>query len=399
MNDFERSLQETLGHAAGNAPRLAGTAAARLETGYRRRRRRLQAALATAAVVAVAGGGVVGLRVSGDTGASSASATGGRSSQVMTSTKIEAKPIEQVWPQAVVKLPLKAPNGRDLRPITLIDDQTLLVAADRDFERPETIYAYPLAGGEPRKIADVPEPQGVVRFSGGFSVGDGQVAWWNTTKGKTHIWAASLDGAGARPVADQDMEGFDGFGVANGKVVFSPVNGGVFTVPLTGGKATRIPAGDKQHLLSWPWAGSPGIGGGRDKPLFTRLVNLETGKVDSAAVDGKDRVYACGVRSCIGVTADEEGFVRLRDGSQQKDVPLGYQIPEPPRQDRFHLCNIKEDEQALGLFDVSTGTIVDLGLRTAEVENGEFPVTDPTGRIMSYRLKGELHVVVLSRIP
>ncbi|MFD0888364.1 TolB family protein, partial [Streptosporangium algeriense] len=343
-------------------------------------------------------GGVVGLRVTGGAGASSVSASNGNPTQVITSAKATARPIEQVWPQAVVRMPLKAPNGRDLRPITLIDDQTLLVAADRDFERAEAVYAYPLAGGELRKIADVPEPKGTLRFASGFSVGDGQVVWWTTTKGRTHIWAASLDGARARPVADQDMEGFDGFGVADGKAVFSPVDGGVFTVPLTGGKATRIPAGDGQYLLSWPWAGSPGTGGGRDKPLFTRLVNLETGKVDSAAVGEDERVYACGVRSCIGMTADERAFVRLRDGSQQRDVPVGYQIPEPPRQDRFHLCNVKENEQGLGLYDVNTGTVVDLGLRE-EVANGGIPVTDPTGRIMSYRLKGELHVIVLPRIP
>ncbi|MBB4918893.1 hypothetical protein [Streptosporangium saharense] len=108
--------------------------------------------------------------------------------------------------------------------------------------------------------------------------------------------------------------------------------------------------------------------GPRDKPPFTRLVNLETGQVSQAALHEGERVYACGVRSCIGTTNGGRPFTRLRDGSQQKYVSIGYQVPEPPSQDRFHLCEVWED-----------------------TANGEITTAD--------RLKGEFYVVVLVRIP
>ncbi|MER7128169.1 hypothetical protein [Streptosporangium saharense] len=396
MSDFERTLRETLGHAAGNAPRLGGMAADRLETGYRRRRRRLRAAVATAAVVAVAGGGVVGLRVGDGTRAASLRSPTGDPSAAVTVPRPSARPIEQVWPQAVVRIPLKD-RGRNLRPVTLVDDRTLLVTAEREVDHATALYTYDLTDRKLRKIAEVPEPKGTERFASDLSVGDGQVAWWTATKDRTHIWAASSDGAGARLVADQDGEGFDGFGVANGSVVFSPMDGGVFTVPLTGGRATRIAAGDGQYLLSWPWAGSPGTGES-DKPPFTRLVNLETGQVSQAVVHEGERVYACGVRFCIGTTNGGWPFTRLRDGSRQKYVPVGYQDPAPPSQDRFHLCDVGKDGPGIGICDVDTGTVVDLGLGE-DVANGAVSTTDRSGRIMSYRVKGESYVVILSRIP
>ncbi|SFK06631.1 hypothetical protein SAMN05216275_116133 [Streptosporangium canum] len=404
MSDFEDTLRTTLGRAAEHAPRLPGAVAGQLEIGYRRRRRRFQALLAAAAVVVVAGGAAVGLRAGGGGGAPPAVNPSGVHSVVVTLPEAAPEPIEKVWPQAVWKMSAKGADGRELWPVALIDDRTLLVKAWRTFEKTDVLYAYDLISRNLRKIADVPAPKGTVRFAADFSLGDGQVAWWTTTKGVTHIWAAALDGGEARLVADRRTEGddvspLDGLGVANGNVVFSLSAGGVFSVPLAGGPVTPVRAGAGLHLLSWPWAGSPGTGGPRGGPPFSELVNLETGQTSTAAVHQGEQVYACGVQSCTGMTADGRAFTRLRDGSQQKDIPVGYLIPEPPTQSRFHVRNIRSDGPGLGLYDLNTGTFADLGIREEAATRGEVPVADRSGRFMTYRLKNDRYVIDLSKIP
>ncbi|MER5320522.1 hypothetical protein [Streptosporangium roseum] len=404
MSDFEDALRRSLGHAAERAPRLPGAAAGQLEIGYRRRRRRFQALLAAAAVVVVAGGAGVGLRAGGGEAVRPAVNPSGVPSVVVTLPEAAPEPIEKVWPQAVWKMPAKGADGRELQPVGLIDDRTLLVKAWRTFDRTEAVYAYDLAGRNLRKIVDVPAPKGTVRFGTDFSLGDGQVAWWTTTKGVVHIWAAALGGGEARLVADQRIEGdsvspLDGLGVADGNVVFSLSAGGVFSVPLAGGPVTPVQAGAGLHLLSWPWAGSPGTGGPPGRPPFSKLVNLETGQTSTAAVHQGERVYACGVRSCTGTTADGRAFTRLRDGSQQKDIPVGYLIPEPPTQSRFHVRNLKSDGPGLGLYDLTTGTFADLGIREEAATRGEVPVADRSGRLMTYRLRNDRYVIDLAKIP
>jgi hypothetical protein len=402
MNDFEDTLRRTLGSAAEQAPRVRGAVAGQLEIGYRRRRRRVQSLLAAAAVVMVAGGAVVGLRAGGE-GASLLVDPADAPSAMGTFSEAVPEPIEKVWPQAVWKMPAKGAGGRELMPTALIDDRTLLVRAWHTFEKTDVIYAYDLAGRDLRKITDVPARKGTVHFAADFSVGDGQVAWWTATKGVTHIWAAPLDGGEARLVAEQktesaDIRPLDSLGVANGNVVFSLSAGGVFSVPLAGGPVTPVQAGTGLHLLSWPWAGSPGAGGPPGQPPFSKLVNLETGQTSTAAVR-PEQVYACGVQSCMGVTADGKAFTRLRDGSEQKDIPVGYQIPEPPTQSRFHVRNIKSDGPALGLYDLTTGITADLGIREEATTRGEVPVADRSGRLMTYRLKKDRYVIDLSKIP
>ncbi|GAA2790830.1 hypothetical protein GCM10020219_072670 [Nonomuraea dietziae] len=54
-----------------------------------------------------------------------------------------------MWPQAVWKMPAKDSEGRELRPVALTGDGTLLVNAWRKAEQPEVLYLYDLAGGKP----------------------------------------------------------------------------------------------------------------------------------------------------------------------------------------------------------------------------------------------------------
>ncbi|MFC7381434.1 TolB-like translocation protein [Sphaerisporangium rhizosphaerae] len=396
----EDTLRRTLESAAEKAPELPGTLAGELDIRYRRRRQRSQALLAAAGVVVVTVGVAVGLRP-GDDGTTPPAA---HSSSTPSASAITAEPVEKVWPQAVWKVPAKAPDGRELRPIGLIDDRTLLMEGWREFGRTEALYVYTKAGGRPRKIVDVPTPKGTTRYPSDFSLDGGQVAWWTATKHAVRIWAAPPDDGPARTVAvhkikDADASGVDGFGATGGEAAFSLSTGGVFTVPLTGGPVTAVPRGAGLHLLSWPWAGTPDRSDPMAGPPFTRLVNLETGQSSTAVSHQGERVYACGVRSCMGTTADGKGFTRGRDGSRQKEIPVGYLIPEPPVQSRFYVRNLADNGGGLGLYDVTRGKLADTGIRDEVATRGEIPVPDRTGRLMTYRLGNTYYVIDLSKIP
>ncbi|MBT2231045.1 hypothetical protein [Nonomuraea sp. NEAU-A123] len=400
MSGIEERLSRTLGHAAERAPRLAAPAAERLETGYRQRRHRSQALLAAAAVVVLAGGVAVGLQTVGD-GKALPAVGPSEVPSAMISAATTAKPIEKLWPQAVWKMPVNDSQGRELHPVALTDDGTLLVKAWREVEEPEALYLYDLAGGDLRKIADIPTSK-KAGVASNFSMGEGVVAWWTSTKTSVRLWTAPLTGGEPRQVAEHKTRDnlIDSLAVAKGTIVFSVMKGGVFSVPLDGGQVTPIDRGTDLHLLSWPWAGSPGSWSPKDGAPFTHLVNLETGQTSDAAPARRgEKLLACGVRSCLSTMGNgSRAFTRARDGSEQQEVPTGYQIPEPPGQSRFYVRNLRSDAPGLGLYDLKTGTLADLGIGD-EASQGEVPVADRAGRMMTYRTERGRYVIDLSRIP
>ncbi|SDH75940.1 hypothetical protein SAMN05421505_1227 [Sinosporangium album] len=408
MNDVENTLRKTLAQAAGGAPRLSGAAAEELEKGYRRRRQRSQTLLAAAAVAVIAGGGVLGLRVGGEQGPPPAAAPLSTPSAAVTTSDGVPEPIGEVWPQAVHKLPSMDGEGRELYPAVLLDDRTLLLKAWRTWERSEAIYAYDLVDKKLRKITDLPAPKGTEYFPADFRVSDGQVAWWTASKdNRMQIWTVPLEGGEPRQVAEQKAErdqgdrffSPSGFDLANGKITFSVRKGGVFSVPLAGGAVTPVEGGAGLHLMSWPWAGSPYIPATPDEAPYTRLVNLETGESSSALVKEGERMFACRVEWCVGTAEDGKAFTRHRNGSQQKEIPAGYQILGRPSQSRFYLRDVWDEGPGLGLYDVDTGAFADLGIRGEPTTRGEVPRTDHSGRFMTYHIKSGRYLIDLSKIP
>lgn len=400
MSGIEERLSRTLGSAAEHAPKLAAPAAERLEAGYRRRRHRSQALLAAAAVVVIAGGVAVGLRT-GEASVQPAVAPSAAPSAMIDATT--AEPVEKLWPQAVWKVPVKDSSGRELHPIALTGDETLLVSATGENGRPEALHLYDLAGRNLRKIADLRAPKKGEGPALGYSVGEGMVAWWTPAKTSVRLWSVPLTGGEPTLVAEHRAGGamLGNLSVAKGAIVFSLTKGGVFSVPVSGGRVTPIDRGTGLHLLSWPWAGSPGTWSPQDGAPFTRLVNLETGQAsDAAPARQGERLLACGVRSCIVTTSDGRAFTQLRDGSQRQEVPTGFQIPEPPTQSRFYVRTLTSHGRTpgLGLYDLKTGVLADLGIRE-EAGWGEVPVADRAGRMMTYRIASGRYVIDLSRIP
>ncbi|MGW7480053.1 TolB family protein [Nonomuraea muscovyensis] len=365
MNDLENRLSRTLAGAAGRAPHAPGTLARAVEARYRRRRQRGRALLAAAAVVVLAGGTSYALRGE-DIRAVPATPPTATSDQVRLTALPE--PIEQVWPAAVRKIPAKLPDGRPFQPLAFIDERTLLVTTQQRFEVAHAVHAYDLDGGELRKIADAPRPEGTVLFASGFTIGADQVVWWTKLDdGRAQIWSAPLAGGEARTVTTHQVDGgghengLDGLAVTGDRVVFSINEGGVFAVPLGGGTVQPVEGGAGLHLLSWPWAGTVGMRG-PEEPMFGTIRNLETDETRTALVRAGEKEIICGLTVCLGWTADGTTFQRLRDGSRETATPC-----EPSRfaPGRFCTTAVAADRHPLGvaLYDTTTGKSADLGIR------------------------------------
>ncbi|MEV6158433.1 hypothetical protein AB0L53_49695 [Nonomuraea sp. NPDC052129] len=407
MNEVEETLRRTFGQAAEQAPRLPGMLPQRLERVHLRRRRRSRMALAAAAVVLVSGGTLAVVR-----GGETTTAVQG---EVASQGQAEApaEPVEKVWPEAVLKVAGKGYGGTAWQPATVIDDRTVLMTTRDGFASTAAIYAYDLETAAQRKIADVPRPAGTVSFASDFAVGGGHVAWWTATEDSVaRLWAVPLEGGEAKIVADQRVQAdddgnlIDGLEVVNDKIVFSVRPGGVFTVPLGGGTVEPIAESAGMHLLTWPWAGTPGPGGQpktgpvgerTEGPLYERIRNLETGETATAVVHADEQLRSCGVRICLGTTSSGESFYRQRDGSQERKA-IGYPLMlEPPTQDRFSFSSYGPQPAGVGLYDLVSGKSASLGIKP-EGNAIRLPMTDSTGRILSYSLGDDLYMIDLSRI-
>ncbi|MGW3342852.1 hypothetical protein ACWDA3_06075 [Nonomuraea rubra] len=411
MTDVEETLRRALGSASQNAPRMPAGLPAQLEAGHRRRRRRnlAQAVLAAATVVVVAGGTAAVLRHGDMTAALPSTPLPTNPPRTGPTPRVWPlpEPVEKVYPEAVRKVPARGPGGTTLRPQAFIDDHTVLVTTWGGFERTDAVYAYDLRTRDLRKITDVPTPVGTVAFASDFTVGGGRVAWWTATKDRhVHVWTAPVSGGEATGVAaveveDGDGAGLDGLAVEADRIVFSLFSGGVFTVPAVGGEVREVAGGAGMHLLKWPWVGSPGGFSGGDGTRFTSITNVETGETSVAVTRPGEGPLICGTRVCAG---DQDGgrksFHRLRDGSQEKELPVNGLMPDGLARERFLIAPVRAEGagQVVILYDVSTGTAADLGERTEQGGIQVPAVARGDDRLLAYQVDDDLYVIDLAKI-
>ncbi|RJL30507.1 TolB family protein [Bailinhaonella thermotolerans] len=431
MNDMEEDLRRVLGRAAERAPRAPGKLVSHVTATSVRRRARRRIAVTGLAVAVIAGGvaiAVSDLRPGGEghAAAVAASATAGpeaaqdeagvrarlreqagegafRGEEPMRDDPPPSpplKPVEQVWPEAVRKVPA-APGGKDVHPRAFIDDRTLLVDTWVSLEKPDAIYAYDLETASLREIAKVPAPEGTVLFASDYAVGSGRVAWWSARRaggGKTiDLWTAPLSGGAAEPLLSFPGRDLDHLAVAGDRLVFSREDGGVYTVPLAGGGLQPVRGAAGRHLLRWPWAGAGGRAPEGEEPTFTELWNAETGEKRTALVKAGERAVRCGLATCYGEKPGGGYFYRMRDGSGEKALPHGtFPITGEFARDRYYTAPFPA-ERGLGgaaLYDAATGRAADLGVAPEDGgESVETPGFSPDGRLLAYPKGGELHVI------
>ncbi|MFD0469212.1 TolB family protein [Nonomuraea thailandensis] len=248
MTDLEDKLSRVLSGAAQHAPQASPGLAATVRTRHRRRRARIAAAYAAAAVVVVAGGAAVTVNAMG-TSAAPQPAVNATRAPTPTADRIPP-PVEKVWPQAVRKIPAKLPDGRSYYPQLLLDDHTLVVMTGVQDGRRQFLWSYDLRTGRPTRIAEIPRTKGSAIFADGVAGGGGHIVWWASYKEAgsprvARIWTVPATGGRPRPVTDVPLgdvmkEGhINGLAVAGSDVVFAYEKGGVYRVPLSGGRRSR----------------------------------------------------------------------------------------------------------------------------------------------------------------
>ncbi|MFF3441546.1 sigma factor [Streptosporangium sp. NPDC002721] len=358
------------------------------------------ALLAAAAVVAVAVGAGTATRTLGppDVRLPGANATDTRGS-----TPEEKPPIERVWPQAVRRIPARLPDGRAYVPQSLLDGRTLLVMTEAGERTRQSLWAYDLESGRPRRIAEISPDPGSTTSSGKVVAGGGNIAWWTSYRKPggqrgARIWTVPAGGGTPRKVADVPPGSAAGkdhvktLEVVGSDVFFSRAGGGVYRVPLRGGEPRAVPGTEGQNLLRWPW-----VGHDSEQALFAELFNAETGERRAAVVRPGEISVRCDVRRCHGQREpgrpDRDLFVRDRDGSRERALPSGVRAHGTSYLERFYLRHSKE---GLALYDLVTGVSADLDRRRITIRN--VTLVDAGFGWLSYRIGQETHVVNLAAI-
>ncbi|MEU1879197.1 hypothetical protein ABZ470_17935 [Streptosporangium sp. NPDC020072] len=214
-------------------------------------------------------------------------------------------PIRQVWPDAVHEIPATGPGGRTFTPETFVTDW-IVVGQSLKKDRFDGLWAYDVARRRFTLIASLNEP-----IDGSPAFEDGHLAW-STTRGRTtEVWTVSIAGGTPRrlarfPAALDDDDNYEGMSlaVADNAVVWSPPGGGVYRVPLKGGKVSLIEGTKGQWLVEWPWAGWPRRGTMTDQSVprpMEHLRNVLTGETrDAVPPAGHTSWYECGLTWCYG---------------------------------------------------------------------------------------------------
>lgn len=399
--DLEDDLHRIISRAAEGAPQAPAGFPAQIVRRSRRRRARAHALAAALAVVVVAGGVGWAVRGQGGEGPVAVNPVPTASATVATgpAEPVEpVEPVERVWPQAVWRIPAKLPGVKKYQPRVFVDDHTVLLETWESFEKADAIYAYDLTTGGNRKIADIRTPKGV--YASGYAVGQGRVVWQTIDDMRTTFWSVPVSGGEPAEIrTDAPVEGrVDSREVVGDRLAFSVMEGGVFTVPLTGGAVTPVAGAADDHLLRWPWAGTPGWYAPGEEPSFAELRNVETGETSKAVTRPGEQLIGCDVTTCVGRDAAGQPFYRLRDGSRQR--PLPDQGVHGIAYDRFMTkWTLDGPERRQLLVDLATGRSGDLGLRLIEGKSSVSVRPERTGNtLVAYPLDGQYVIIDLTRI-
>jgi len=346
---LERELERTLAGAAEGAPQPGPGLVAAVRSRRRRRRQRRAVVLAAACAMAVA---VTGAAVTFGPDPGPTPARRPQWSGAIPRIG-DARPIGEVWPDAVRSLPATLPDGRGYSVEALLGGERYLVLPKVRGDRPVArLSVYDAGAVTVTPLPGVPEvpttgpvppdpgPDGVdpPRETIVLGVGAGRVVWAIETerysrKAEVEVWSANLGGdAEPERLARVDAPGISvmtGGSIRDG-VVFLTVTSydgadksakpitAVHRIPLGGGEPSSI------HVTDgfWPLQGNPGWlltwgdGGTVGMPLHGELWNVTTGeRIAWRADPAIERLASCDPVMCLGQAANGRWIAQRPDGT------------------------------------------------------------------------------------
>lgn len=353
MNDRdEEALVRTLTRAARSAPEPVEDLVVTIGRQRRRRRRaRVQSVLAVAGVIAVVGGMAVardtlfsrgGEGVSMTQAAPSPREAGGESGAAPRNGAgetgaggetpgIEVRPAAEVWPMAVSTIPTRSADGHRYRPVTGLSATELLLSAESSFERAGRLEVYDTVRRSGTVLTTMPVTGVKGYFVQNFEVGSDYIAWWGETPNNSDEWAdfwvVPRSGGVAKRVGEVtgDMSKVTRIAVSSDSLLWSVSGGGIYRMPVGGGRPERLQNTDGLHLLAWPLAVD--VGGREDNSGTrnqTRTVNLETGQITEVSVPeggATSGAAPSGVSGCRGTRRWSSGRTVRTAGSCRGSVP------------------------------------------------------------------------------
>ncbi|NUW36832.1 hypothetical protein HTZ77_36310 [Nonomuraea sp. SMC257] len=273
-----------------------------------------------------------------------------------------APPVRQVWPGAVHEIPTTAPGGRAFKPDVFVSDR-VVVGRGLTRNRPDTIYAYDVDRRHFTRIA--PVVAGVDMDNSPVVFGDGYLAWSAIHDGSMEIWAVPVGGGVPRRLAsvtaptssENKIFGAQNLAISDGMAVWSASDGGVYRVRLNSkGAEWYLVLGSRGfHLVEWPWAGWPRKEWGLDRPVtrpMEHLKNVVTGETrDVRAPSGRTSWNDCGLTWCFN---DVEAW--RRDGTGLRAFP-GRRTTDVLLSGRFVTLHQRDAEGrgAAAVHDIATG--------------------------------------------
>lgn len=340
----EEELAGAMREAAHHAPDsdlLAGVAQRR----HRRSRRRVQA-FAVVSVVAVVGvstavaKGVLSTGGGNDTAAAptapasvaDSTPTDDPSEITFTSEKVDSKPLEELWPQAIFTMPAKNADGWRYRPITGLSATEVLLGAESSFEKTGRIEIYDTTTGQSRVLTEVPTTPGMKEYyPQAADLDDQNVAWYANARkpdGTPVVEFWKVPRSGGTPERFGTLEGAQAkdvraFALDGDRVVWSNgMRGGVYAMPLSGGLPSPVAGSEGLFIIDWPWAGDMPAYGDAAVGNQTKVVNLKTGEVRQVHQPEGVSSLRCGPVWCYAHQKHSIGsIVQHVDGSQSRTLP------------------------------------------------------------------------------
>lgn len=302
----------------------------------------------------------------------------------------DARPAQEVWPDAVHRLPKTLPDGRHYQVVDALDEDrylittfkyvavegTKLVATDRKGSgRGPSVFD--AKANTVRPLFDPEEGTGkdVLDYSLTKVARVGDWAVWNIAVGfrsggsGVELWSSRLDGVGGpRRIAaltERDRM-LPHPGVAGDDVYWqqSAADGtgssGVYRLPVSGGTPQLVP-GSKG--FSWfdlsPWVTSAEWYTPLDEssePRRGELLNLETGERRTWVANPRLKHLRCDPVLCHGETSDGTPAVQRLDGTGLELLPKDQEATGRAREGRFADGDVvRSDGRARYVWDRFTG--------------------------------------------